>query len=285
MVKQKKKSKINSDSIVARKNVKNEKTNPFEIQTNKEKFKILGRITKTSKGNPGKARTKAIDKRKETLAREFLTQHKSNVFRDKRIGIGEENEDDVFTARFAAEKSAQYHSKKKSLFNLNDEEVLTHKGQTIEEIEHFENLNTSEDESEDEVGKLNADFTEIAHFGGDENEKERLDRRSAIADLIAESKQKKVEKMKEKEEIEELTNVLDEKWKSLIPVIGKLHATDIEKPKVDDFDKMLKEMIFEPRGEPSDRLLSPEEIAKKEREKLEKLEKERLERMKGKTSQ
>lgn len=43
-----------------------------------------------------------------------------------------------------------------------------------------------------------------------------------------------------------------------------------EKP--DDFDKLLKEMLFETRGHASDRLKTAEEIAKEERTRLEELE-------------
>ncbi|KAJ8941563.1 hypothetical protein NQ318_011522 [Aromia moschata] len=54
-----------------------------------------------------------------------------------------------------------------------------------------------------------------------------------------------------------------------------------KKTKIDDYDKVMRELKFEARGTVSDRLKTEDEIAKDEKEKLEQLEKERLERMKG----
>lgn len=127
---------------------------------------------------------------------------------------------------------------------------------------------------------ISAEFTKLANFGGSENENgnEPFNRKSTIDELILESKKLKIEKTKEKEELEAMTNLLDGKWKDLIPVIGKMSG-NVEKPKPDDFDRILRQMIFEPRGAVTDRLKPIEEVAKLKKENLEKLEKARLERM------
>lgn len=87
--------------------------------------------------------------------------------------------------------------------------------------------------------------------------------------------------MKEHEEMLDLTNKLDTDWKSLISVMKKMERTeDLEQKKEpDDYDRLVKEMIFSPRGEPTEKLKSEEDIARSEREKLEKLENLRLQRM------
>lgn len=97
--------------------------------------------------------------------------------------------------------------------------------------------------------------------------------------MILESKKRKVEKIKEKEAVEEMTNALDEQWKALIPVVGKLTNRNNERPKPDAYDRAMREMIFEPRGEPTDRLISAEALAQREKDRLERLERERVARM------
>lgn len=126
---------------------------------------------------------------------------------------------------------------------------------------------------------LIAEFTEAVHFGGDDG---KVDRKALIEEKIIESKRKKAEAMKEKEEVHELTMKLDSDYKNVLSLIGKMKKSENEneeKPKPDDYDRALKEMIFEPRGEVTDKLQSEEEIAKKEKQRLEELERERRKRM------
>lgn len=65
-------------------------------------------------------------------------------------------------ARFTAERMKSHN--KKSIYNLADEEVLTHRGQTLSEIEKFDDPR-SDDDDEDEMdgrkksGKLNGEFS------------------------------------------------------------------------------------------------------------------------------
>ncbi|XP_055850814.1 nucleolar protein 14 homolog [Episyrphus balteatus] len=283
MAKTKKNKKGNSDNVHAKKAKSNpfsstgsgtKKINPFEVHINKEKFNILGRTCKHDKGLPGVSRAKAVQKRKQTLGKEFMLKNKSNEFKDRRIGRNSEViNDELLNARFVAEKMSQF--KKTSRFNLNDDEVLTHRGQTLEEIEQFRD-NRSDDDMDDE-DILDANFTKAAHFGGEDSHQ---DRKTAIEEMIAETKLRKAESAKEKDELYELTNKLDSHYKELIPLVGKLSKPeDIVKPKPDDYDRALREMIFEPRSAVSDRLKSEEELARIEKERLEKLENERLARM------
>lgn len=125
-----------------------------------------------------------------------------------------------------------------------------------------------------------------AHFGGGSDEEggaNQKDRKTVIEELIAESKKRKVEKLRENEEIFEKTKALDDDWKDLIPLVNIMKKTDedIEKAPQDDYDKMVREMVFEPRGEPAEKLKTEEEIARQEKQRLENLERERLFRMRG----
>ncbi|XP_005175928.2 nucleolar protein 14 homolog [Musca domestica] len=281
-----------ADAVYAKKAVKKEnpfatataatskKLNPFEVHMNKEKFQILGRTCKHDKGLPGVSRAKAIKKRKETLGQEFLRKDKTNKFKDRRIGkflTGDELTEQVMAARFVADKMERMKQNKHSRFNLNDDEVLTHRGQTLEEIEQFRD-DRSDDEAEED-DKLDAAFTEAAHFGGDDSAAK--DRKSAIEEMIAEQKKRKVEIAKEKDELYDLTEKLDSNYKDLISLVGKMSKNEMKKQEPDDYDRLTRELIFEPRGVVSDKLISEEDMAKKEKERLERLENERLRRMKA----
>ncbi|KAJ8934163.1 hypothetical protein NQ314_013545 [Rhamnusium bicolor] len=265
--------------------------NPFEIHVNKEKLRVLGKKQKNDRGLPGVSRIKAIEKRKRTLLQEYKLLNKSNKFMDKRIGEKSHSmtDEDRAMARFTAVRVKTHN--KKNIFNLADDEVLTHRGQTLSEIEKFDDPRSDDEESLDDVnntGKLDKQFVEDAHFGGGILKRTGIEgaktHRELIDQLIAESKKRKAEKQKTKEATLELTEKLDSDWKDLLPIISKSKKTEedeVGKPKIDDYDKVMRELKFEARGTVSDRLKSEDELAKEEKEKLEQLEKERLERMKG----
>ncbi|KAJ9577288.1 hypothetical protein L9F63_006127 [Diploptera punctata] len=279
-VKNKAKKKNLSDKIAKPKLAKKKVMNPFEVHVNRQKYNVLGRKTKNDRGLPGVARTKAISKRKKTLLQEYSIKDKSNKFMDRRIG--EKNSamtsEDRIMARFTAERMKKHN--KKSIFNLADDEVLTHRGQTLNEIEKFDDPR-SDDEEEKE--KLDADFVEDAHFGGGILKKSNSEtsRKNMIEQLIAESKKRKAEKQKAREQTIELTEKLDTEWKDLLPIMSaskkSINSIDDEKP--DSYDTAMRQLKFEARGKPADKLKTEEELAKEEKEQLEKLEEERLQRM------
>ncbi|KAL4706951.1 hypothetical protein ACJJTC_005220 [Scirpophaga incertulas] len=279
------------------------KINPFEVHINKEKVKVLGKKSKHDRGLPGVSRAKAIQKRKETLGTEMKLMNKTNAFIDKRIG--EKNNqlsaEDRMIARFAAERAKQ-HSKK-NLFNLADDEILTHRGQTLEQIEKFDDPRSSDEEDVEgrKFGGLDDDFVSEGHFGGGilsrtDAKDGAKSHKDLIEQLIAESKKRKAEKQKEKEQTLDLTEKLDSEWKDLQPVVFKrARIEEKEKPeesiidklltqaekKSEDYDKMMRELRFEKRGTPSDALKNEEKQSKEEKERIEKLEKERQLRMLG----
>lgn len=127
---------------------------------------------------------------------------------------------------------------------------------------------------------LLARFTEAAHFGGGEDG-DRRDRKTVIEELIADSKKRKGERSREHEEILDLTDKLDNNWRELLPVVNQYHRQESEHQEPDDYDRLVKEMIFMPRGEPTEKLKNEEDVARIEKERLETLERERLERMRG----
>lgn len=108
---------------MSRKDVMN-KTNPFEIQVNKQKHNVLGRRPgKGEIGKPLKSRYDAVAKRKETLLKEYLTQHKTGKgLVDRRV---KETEGGV-----AARKAKLF-----SNISLAEKpDVITHEGTSIDKI-------------------------------------------------------------------------------------------------------------------------------------------------------
>lgn len=286
--------KKNLSELTQRKRIRSNnkgQTNPFEVHINRDKQKVLGQKCKNDRGLPGVSRAKAINKRKRSLLQEYKVKNKDNLFLDKRIG--EKNihmtADDRAMARFAAER-IKTHQKKQNIFSLNDDEVLTHKGQTLEEIERFDDPKSDDEFSDDEnaTGKLNKNFVQEAHFGGGVLSKPNstLSRKDLIDQLIAESKKRKVEKQKIREQTIDLTEKLDSEWRDLLPLMSNLKKSDADdtSTKVDDYDIAVQKLKFEATGNPSEKLKSEEEIVQEEKERLEALEADRLARMRGLTT-
>lgn len=131
------KKRNQSDSLYAKKTkVIAKKVNPFELHRNREKFDVLNRKQTHSQGKPLISRQLALDKRKQTLGVEYKLKNKSNVFKDQR------------KANFVKEP-------KQSIYNLNESEILTHRGQTLAEIERFDDVVPEEDEMSDDEVRLN----------------------------------------------------------------------------------------------------------------------------------
>ncbi|XP_013815540.1 nucleolar protein 14 [Apteryx mantelli] len=274
------------------------KSNPFEVKVNKQKFNILGRKTKNDVGLPGVSRSKAIKKRTQTLLKEYKEKEKSNVFKDKRFGEYNTkiSPEEKMIKRFTLERQQNFG--KKNIYNLNEDEELTHYGQSLAEIEKLNDIIDSDSDTE-ERGTLSAELT-AAHFGGGggllrkkvssgqevEEEEKPKSRKELIEELIAKSKQEKQERQTQRESALELTEKLDNDWKEIQTLIArktpKSEKKDKEeKTKPDEYDMIVRELAFEMKAKPSDRMKTEEELAKEEQARLQKLEADRLRRMHG----
>lgn len=91
------------------------KLNPFERLKQRVKFDVLGRSLKGTQRANGQARSRAIQKRKESLLVELQQDGKRNEFIDRRFGEGDESlsVDDKMLQRF--QKERQTKSKKFAL--------------------------------------------------------------------------------------------------------------------------------------------------------------------------
>ncbi|XP_064007653.1 nucleolar protein 14 isoform X2 [Pogoniulus pusillus] len=275
------------------------KSNPFEVKVNRQKFDILGRKTKNDVGLPGVSRSKAIKKRTQTLLKEYKEREKANVFKDKRFGEYDTkiSPEEKMMRRFTLERQQNYG--KKNIYNLNEEEELTHYGQSLAEIEKLNDIVDSDSDTE-ERGTLSAELT-ATHFGGgggllrkkvssvqqDEEEEKPKSRKELIEEMIAKSKQEKQERQSRRESALELTEKLDKDWKEIQTLMARKPPKserkdkEVEKPKPDEYDIIVRELGFEMKAKPSERMKTEEELAKEEQARLQKLEADRLRRMRG----
>ncbi|XP_066488920.1 nucleolar protein 14 [Tiliqua scincoides] len=272
------------------------RSNPFEVKVNRQKFQVLGRKTRHDVGLPGVARSRAHRKRTQTLLKEYKEKGKSNIFKDKRFGEYDTklNPEEKMMKRFALEQQKNY---KKNIYNLNEDEDLTHYGQSLADIEKLNDIVDSDSDTE-ESGALSAELT-ASHFGGggllskkalpgqqDEEDKPKS-RKELIEELIAKSKQEKRERQTQRENTLELTEKLNSDWKEIQSLLShrpsksETKSQVDEKPKPDEYDMMVRELGFEMKAQPSGRMKTEEELAKEEEEKLRQLEADRLRRMRG----
>ncbi|XP_060076896.1 nucleolar protein 14-like [Ylistrum balloti] len=286
-----KKKKNISDIVRSKQKPSAKKINPFEVKINRVKHDVLGRkVSKHDKGMPGLSRSKAMKKREQTLLHEYDQRMKSNTFVDKRFGENDTNMniEDKMMKRFAMERSHDKTNK----YSLNDEDDdLTHYGQSLSEIEKFEDPVVSDDEDDDDRGKISGKMVSEEHFGGflfetQDNPTDQSNKswKEKMEETIAKSKKEKHDRQMEKEKTLQMTEKLDSEFQDLMKLMSKSKKSkdDLkEKPKVDDYDIAVRELKFESKGEATDRLKTEEELAKEEKERLDKLEEDRLRRMRG----
>ncbi|XP_070804829.1 nucleolar protein 14 isoform X1 [Pituophis catenifer annectens] len=270
--------------------------NPFEVKVNREKFPVLGRRVRHAVGLPGVARSRAHAKRQRSLQKEFQQREKSGVFRDRRFGEydGGMSAEEKAEWRFALERQKTFE--KKNVYNLNEEEDLTHYGHSLADIEKLNDIVDSDSDTE-EKGMLSEELT-ASHFGGLLSKKKPTEqqngesqnpksRKELVEELIAKSKLEKKERQAQRENTLELTEKLNNDWREIQTLLvqrtskSETPSQVQEKPKPDEYDVLVRELGFEMKTQPSDRMKTEEELAREEQEKLQQLEADRLRRMKG----
>ncbi|CAM6038551.1 unnamed protein product [Sphagnum compactum] len=292
--------------------------NVFETLWTRRKFDVLGKKQKGESRRVGLSRSTAVDKRKKTLLQEYKQRGKVNAFLDHRFGEQDENlaEEDKAILRFQKERMAQLNRKSKFALQDDDDdneamEVLTHGGSALSTLDDFREDVSMEDEGDDSGLRSHVWLgTECGFYSS----MQQRTKKEIMEEVISKSKFYKAQKAKEKEEDHDLMENLDsefsllaqsnalqfflhpDKINALKSLLAKgstpeggiegsfLKAGDKsneDKVKPDDYDKLMKEMVFELRGHASDRSKSVEELDKEERTRLEELEKNRKQRMHG----
>ncbi|ESN93747.1 hypothetical protein HELRODRAFT_193948 [Helobdella robusta] len=311
------KTKKNHSDLMRRRSMKNKSVSKFEIKVNKQKHHVLGqKLSKYDRGMPGVSKSKSIKKRMETLLVEYQKLNKANQFLDHRVDEKEKNlsEDAKAIRRLKLSKKNLYNLNDDDDFNYDDDcedddknNQLTHAGKSLSQIENFDDDNWSygdddDDDDDENKGKISGKIVAEEHFGGfmkakqdkkDDGEggensgevkkvKSHADRMAEIImDSIIKKNQRKREKFEHLKQVEELNANMKNVLPQLNIHLRKDGEDDGKNEKPDSLDIKMRMLHFLPKGTPSDRLKSKEEIDRLERERLKKSEEERIERMKG----
>ncbi|XP_037081388.1 nucleolar protein 14-like [Pollicipes pollicipes] len=188
--------------------------------------------------------------------------------------------EDRLAARFAAERKKQ---NKQTLFNLEETTELTHMGQTLSEIEKYEDPR-SDDEGDDALG---AEFVKSAHFGGgllaSGGPNSAQSRKEWIDQMIADSKKRKYDARKAREETLEMTDKLDDDYKQVMQIFkdADLMPAAAAPDPSDEYDMLVRQLAFEPRVGASERTKTDEEVKREEATRLRLLEEARQLRMRA----
>ncbi|KAK2636010.1 hypothetical protein Ddye_030802 [Dipteronia dyeriana] len=239
-----KKKKNSGPKSVAMKNKSSKAdNNPFETIWSRRKFDILGKKRKGEEVRIGLSRSLAIQKRTNTLLKEYEQTGKSSVFLDKRIGEQNNTLGEFDKAIMRSQRQRQLKSNKKSKYNLSDgeDDELGIPGLgPLSERDDFEddmlsdddNYNDHEADGRDKrsnvLKQLNAhnayNPTERDLTEGEENK--HKSKKEVMEEVILKSKYFKAQKAKDKEENEQLMEELDKTFSSLVQSEALLSLTE-----------------------------------------------------------
>ncbi|CAG8607361.1 5960_t:CDS:10 [Rhizophagus irregularis] len=252
--------------------------NPFELKVNKVKHDVLGKKIKGVQGKPGLKRQIGIEKAFGGIVDHRFGENNSNI-----------SPEEKFLERFTKERQ----KRSKSLFNLEeDDDDLTHYGQSLAEIDDFDepDLVLSED---DEKGVIDMETVSRSHFGGfeitnDNDVGRKKYKNEVMKEIIAKNEDEKVRQELDIE-LDSIRNLLIIPHGEPFQESGFLKQSgsievDRSDEKYEEYDKIVRELAFEKRARPTNRTKSEEEIALEEKEKLERLENARKRRMEGLSS-
>ncbi|KAJ3040491.1 nucleolar complex protein 14 [Rhizophlyctis rosea] len=298
---------------------KSRESNPFEMKFSKPKYEVLNRKVKGVVGKPGLQRKKGEELRKKTLEVELGRKNKESAFVDRRFGEGDADMsiEDKMLERFMKEKSKR--SDRSSTYNL-EEESLTHMGHSLADDDAFLDAGLQRVDEDSDDGQIDRDTVKYTHFGGFDDEDEDPNRKKSkneiMKEVIAKSKMHKRERQKQKEDDQDLAaevdaelddirgllNIADKSSSSdkprraplpsqaqalaaagiqaAAPSVGK-RSREEDEDNDNDYDQFVRELAYDRRAKPTDRLKTEEEIALEEKERLEKLERDRVRRMQG----
>ncbi|KAF9266201.1 Nop14-like protein [Marasmius fiardii PR-910] len=282
--------------------------NPFDTKVTKLKHDVTGRKLKGVTGKPAQSKMAGIEQRKKTLLKEVEERGRAGGILDRRFGENDPSMslEERMLERFTRERQ---RASKGSAFNLEDEDELTHYGQSLANIDDFDNTGLAlDDEDEEDEGQVDREVVKHTHFGGFADEEEDHDdseeptrkksKAEVMEEVIAKSKEHKMLRQMEKEHGENLRHELDQNFGSIRDLLfatGSTSASDsnvlplgirgvdtaLLEDEKHDYDQNVKELVFEKRAKPKDRTKTEEELAVEEKEALEKAERQRRKRMLG----
>ncbi|KAA1466565.1 Nop14-like protein [Dentipellis sp. KUC8613] len=284
-----------------------QKLNPFDVKVTKLKHDVGGRKLKGVTGRPAQSKQAGIEQRKKTLLKEYEVKGHAGGILDRRFGENDPTmtPEERMLERFTRERQ---RAAKGVSFNLEDDEELTHYGQSLSKLDDFDHAGFGlDDDEEDERGQIDSEVVRRTHFGGfgeDEGEEDdeegparKKTKAEVMAEVMAKSKEYKLQRQMDKERDENIRHQLDQELDSIrslltapdpisaaleqpdAPGASKLSAAAEDRYK--EYDAFVRELAFERRAKPKDRTKTEEELALEEKERLEKAERKRIRRMNG----
>jgi len=183
------------------------KLNPFDVKVTKLKHDAAGRKIKGVVGKPAQSRTAGIEQvcvhirrpnasfirfcqRKKTLLKEYEERNRAGGILDRRFGENDPTMslEERMLERFTRERQ---RTAKSSAFNLEDEDELTHYGQSLSNLDDFDDVGLRVDEEGEEEedgmfsnhrqlsfvfeiasGQIDKEIVLKTHFGGFGDEEE-----------------------------------------------------------------------------------------------------------------
>ncbi|PPQ67586.1 hypothetical protein CVT25_012080 [Psilocybe cyanescens] len=288
-----------------------QRLNPFDVKVTKLKHDVGGRKLKGITGRPAKSKQASLDQRKKLLLKEYEEKDRAGGIVDRRFGENDPTMslEERMLERFTKERQ---RASKGMAFNMEDEDDLTHYGQSLSKLDDFDDVELEEEsDEEDKHGQIARDVVSRTHFGGfgdepEEEEEEGPARKKTKAEVMAE-----LRRQMERDQGDNIRHELDNQFADLrelifapdpsssgsnmIPlgvregvpypkppadaeaVVAKLLPTDDG----DDYDQHVRELAFDKRAKPKDRTKTEEELALEAKEALEKAERRRRRRMLG----
>ncbi|CAE6463943.1 unnamed protein product [Rhizoctonia solani] len=318
--------------------------NPFDERVTRVKHDVGGRKLKGVVGRPGVSRQAGLEQRKKTLLVEYDQRDHAGGIIDRRFGENDAtmNPEERMLERFTRERQRQA---KGTAFNLEDDEELTHYGQSLNALDDFDGAGIQLDD-EEKSGQIDANVVRHDHFGGFDDEKEdevessfenlklllnfdsqperKKSKAEVMSEIISKSKAYKAERQEQREADDNARHQLDQDFASIRdllyapappdPSSSGSNSIPLGKPRTqsaptnetksdqadtstteektgptaktnEDYDQFVRELVFDKRSRPTDRLKTEEELAREAAEALEKAEKSRLRRMRGEESE
>ncbi|KAG6902471.1 hypothetical protein C0995_016333 [Termitomyces sp. Mi166 len=278
--------------------------NPFDTKVTKLKHDVGGRKVKGVSGKPAQSKQAGIEQA------QFHERGRAGGIVDRRFGENDPSMslEERMLERFTKERQ---RASKGMAFNLEDEDELTHYGQSLSKLDDFDDVGLRLDDDEENTGKIDADIVERTHFGGFDDEEEenseeparKKSKAEVMAEVIAKSKEHKLRRQMEREHEDNVRHELDQEFDALRALIyapepsttgndstplGDSGAEMTSQPVVltlpavsEDYDQHVRELAFDKRAKPKDRTKTEEELALEEKEALEKAERRRRKRMLG----
>lgn len=107
--------------------------------------------------------------RTKTLLKEYQDKDRVGGILDHRFGENDPTmtPDERMLERFTRERQRE---SKGALFNLEDEDELTHYGQSLSRLDDFDDIGLGLDEDDEDGGQIDSRTVQKAHFGGFESE-------------------------------------------------------------------------------------------------------------------